>query len=104
MDAVTLRKLMESKGLNVKEGSDKSRLLALERTLRIILKEYNQSDRTCLRNISKWLKGKCQSGQFDIEEIPSRVIDYALEATAPECRNHWAVFMHILKKELSYPK
>jgi phage-related protein len=104
MDAKTLRELMIDRGLSVKEGSENFRLLALERTLKLIINTKNQSDRTCLRNISKWLKDKFQSGQFDIEEIPSRVIDYALEATNPECRNHWAVFMHILKKELGYPK
>jgi len=103
MDALTLQNLMISKGLNVKEGSDKSRLLALERTLRMILKEHNQSDRTCLRNVSKWITDKCLAGRFDIEEIPSRVIDYALEATSPQCRKPWAVFMHVLKKELGYP-
>jgi len=103
MDAITLRKLMIERGLNVKEGSDKSRLLALERTLGIILNTASRSDRTCLKNVSKWISEKCIGGQFDIEEMPSRVIDYALEATNPQCRNHWAVFMHIMKKELGYP-
>jgi len=104
MDALTLRQLMLKDGLNVKVGSDKTRLLALERTLRLILKTHNQSDRTCLKNVIKWIEIRCQNGTFDIEEIPSRVIDYALEASGPDCRNQWAVFMHILKKELGYPK
>ena len=104
MDALTLRQLMTKEGLNVKIGSEKSRLLALERTLRIILKTHNQSDRTCLKNVIKWIEIRCNNGSFDIEEIPSRVIDYALEATNPQCVNQWAVFMHILKKELGYPK
>ena len=94
---------MNDRGLSVKAGSEGSRLLDLERTLRIILKTHRQSDRTCLKNVIKWLSEKCESGKFDIEEMPSRVIDYALEATGPQCRNHWAVFMHILKKELGYP-
>jgi hypothetical protein len=104
MDSLTLQKLMIERGLSVKDGSERARLLALERTLGIILKTHSQSDRTCLKNVIKWLTEKCESCQFDIEEMPSRVIDYALEATGPQCRKPWAVFMHILKKELGYPK
>ena len=65
-----------------------------------IIRPLNQSDRTCFRNITNWLIGRCESGRFD-NRVFERVLDYAREA-AKGGRNPAAVFTTILKKELGY--
>ena len=104
MDALELRKIMLDMGLTITEGSDKIRFLHFERTLKIIIPPKNQSDRTNIRNIVRWVNEKCDAGVFDINETLARIIDFALEASGPESRVPAAVFMHVLKKELAYPK
>ncbi|MCP4262866.1 MAG: YdaU family protein [Planctomycetes bacterium] len=64
-----------------------------------IIKPRNQSDRTCFRNITSWLRDGCETGRFN-EQIFSRALDYAKEAAAG--RNPAAVFVSLLKKELDY--
>jgi hypothetical protein len=67
--------------------------------LESIIKPRNQSDRTCFRNITTWLRTGCATGKFN-EQIFARVLDYAKEATMG--RKQAAVFISLLKKELSY--
>ena len=104
MTEITLRDIMRSRGLSVREGTDFQRIEHLHKALKIVIPPKSQSDRTCLRKVTEWLLNKCESGKFNIEEVLSRVIDYALEATSPGAMNPAAVFMSILKKELNYPK
>ena len=103
MDALTLRNIMVREGLSVKEGPEKTRILHFERALKILIPPKNQSDRTNLKRVVRWVNVKCENGTFEINECLSRIIDYALEASGPDCRNSAAVFMSILKKELGYP-
>lgn len=103
MTESTLRDIMRAEKLSVKEGPDHQRIAHLEKSLKIILPPRSQSDRTCFRRIAKWICEKTESEIFNIDEILSRVIDYALEATSPGALNPPAVFMSIMKKELNYP-
>jgi len=64
-----------------------------------IIKPRNQSDRTCFRNITNWLRAGCATGKFN-EQIFGRVLEYAKEASLG--RNPAAVFISLLKKELDY--
>lgn len=89
--------------LSVKDGPLTQRLVHLEKALKIAIPPKSQSDRTCYRNIVNWLLEKCCAGTFNPDEMLTRVIDYALEATSPGAKNPPAVFMSILKKELNYP-
>jgi len=73
--------------------------LNFDSALTNIIKPRTQSDRTCFRNITKWLTAGCATGQFN-NEIFDRVMDYAREASAG--RNPPAMFMSLLKKELNY--
>lgn len=77
----------------------KVQALNFDSALTNIIKPRTQSDRTCFRNITKWLIAGCATGQFN-NEIFARVLDYAREARAG--RNPPAMFMSLLKKELNY--
>ena len=104
MTESTLRDIMRAERLSVREGPDSQRIAHFEKALKIVLPPRSQSDRTCFRNIAKWISKKYESGIFyNLDEIFSRIIDYALEATSPGAKNPPAVFMSILKKELNYP-
>jgi hypothetical protein len=103
MTELQLRDIMISKKLSVREGPDHQRIDHLEKALKIVIPPRSQSDRTCYRRIAKWIRKKCETGRFNLDEILSRVIDYALESTSPGAKNPPAVFMSILKKELNYP-
>ena len=74
----------------------------VERALQIVLPPKNRSDRTCFRNIAKWLMAGCDTGTFNEKVVFRLVLDFALEASGPKSRNPAAVFMSILKKELRY--
>jgi len=103
MTESTLRDRMIAGNLSVKDGPLTQRLVHLEKALKIAIPPKSQSDRTCYRNIVNWLLEKCCAGTFNPDEMLTRVIDYALEATSPGAKNPPAVFMSILKKELNYP-
>ena len=103
MTESTLRDIMRAEQLSVKDGPDYLRIKQLETALKIVIPPRSQSDRTCYRRIAEWIQEKCDAGKFNIDEMLSRVIDYALEATSPGAKNPPAVFMSILKKELNYP-
>jgi len=75
------------------------RALHFTDALQSIIKPRNQSDRTCFRNITTWLRTGCATGKFN-EQIFARVLDYAKEASLG--RNPAAVFISLLKKELGY--
>jgi hypothetical protein len=98
-----LRDIMLAKKLSVREGPDHQRIAHFEKALKIVIPPRSQSDRTCFRRVAQWISEKSQSGIFNLDEMFSRVIDYALEATSPGALNPPAVFMSILKKELNYP-
>jgi hypothetical protein len=103
MTESTLREIMRAERLSVREGPDHQRISHFEKALKIVLPPRNQSDRTCFRNIAKWISEKYENGSFGLDELFSRIIDYALESTSPGAKNPPAVFMSILKKELNYP-
>jgi len=89
--------------LSVRDGELSQRIVHLEKALKIVIPPRSVSDRTCFRKVAKWLGEKCCAGRFNPDEILSRVLDFALEATSPGAKNPPAVFMSILKKELNYP-
>jgi len=59
----------------------------------------SRSDRTCFRNVTKWLVEGCATGRYTAE-IFERVLDYAKQAR--QGKKTAAVFMAILKEELGY--
>ncbi|MCP4612864.1 MAG: hypothetical protein GY845_29575 [Planctomycetes bacterium] len=79
-----------------------SKLITFERVIRHVIKPKDVSDRTTIRNISKWIKRQCETGKQNENEIFRRLVDYMIEASGPACRNPMAVFITILKKELGY--
>jgi hypothetical protein len=103
MDTITLRRRMMSENLTVRDGELSQRIVHLEKALKNAITTRSVSDRTCFRKVANWLLEKCCAGRFNPDEILSRVLDFALEASSPGAKNPPAVFMSILKKELNYP-
>jgi len=103
MTEFQLQKKMIDRNLSVKEGLLTQRIVHLEKAIKIALPPKSQSDRTCFRRVSNWIMQKCSEGIFNPDEMLSRVLDFALEASSPVAMNPPAVFMSILKKELNYP-
>lgn len=66
-----------------------------------IIQPRTRSDRTCFRNVTKWLVDGCTGGRFT-GEIFERVLDYANQARQGD--NPAAVFMATLRDELGYKK
>jgi len=96
---------MRQLGLDLNKANGvEAKALVFGRALKIVIPPRDQSDRTAFRNLTGWIKGKCESGQFDEQSIFRVVLDYALEASGPGSKNPAAVFMSILKKELGYKK
>ena len=105
MNEQTLMGLMKKRGINlVGDMSLEERALAWQRAVRIVIEPKDVSDQTCIRNISRWLIEKVNANVFNEHEIFRRVLDFAIEASGPNSKNQYAVFMHILKKELGYLK
>ena len=94
---------MRAGNLSVRDGELSQRVVHLEKALKIVIPPRSVSDRTCFRRVANWLLEKCCAGRFNPDEILSRVLDFALEASSPGAKNPPAVFMSILKKELNYP-
>lgn len=105
MDEVTLIQKMREQGLDLNAAETiEAKALVFERSLKIVIKPRNQSDRTCFRDLTNWLLVECNADVFDVDTIFRRLLDFALEASGPGSRNPAAVFMSILKKELGYKK
>lgn len=103
MNEIDLVRQMKEAGLDlnaVKTIEEKA--LVFERALKIVIRPVDQSDRTCFRNIVKWLTDECEAGRLNPNSIFRRVLDFALEASGPGSKKPAAVFMTILKKELGY--
>ena len=64
-----------------------------------LIRPRSRSDRTCFRNVTRWLMEGCTDGRFD-PSIFDRVLDYAREARRGD--KPPAVFMALMKKELGY--
>jgi hypothetical protein len=105
MNEINLKRLMREQGLdlNLAETTE-DKALVFERVLKLIIPPKSQGDTTGFRNVTSWLKDKCNRGDLDDGNIFRRVLDFALEASGPESRKPAAVFMSILKKELGYKK
>jgi hypothetical protein len=84
-------------------GSLDNQALLFNTNLNNIIKPKNQSDRTCFRNLTRWLLENVKSGKYT-EDVWNIVLRFAAEATAPSSRNPAAVFMKILKEEMDYGK
>ena len=78
-----------------------TRMNGFHQTLLATLPARSVSDLTCYRNLKVWLGDKIRAGLFEAE-ILDEVLSYAQEAKFPGCRNPYAVFMSILRKELGY--
>ncbi len=102
MEARDLIKQMQSQGLTIREGTLQERVDDCIEAVKLCIRPRTISDRTCLRNFRRWVLSNCESGLYTPDELMKRVIDHALEASRPECRNPRAVFMSLLKKELNY--
>jgi len=102
MEARDLIKQMQSQGLTIREGTLAERVDDCIEGVKLCIRPRTISDRTCMRKIRNWLLSRCESGVFSADELLPRIIDHALEASRPECRNPRAVFMSLIKKELKY--
>jgi uncharacterized protein YdaU (DUF1376 family) len=80
-------------------SSVRPRTLMFHEALINIIGARSQSDRTCFRNVTRWLIEGIASGRFN-EKIFDRVLDYAKEAR--NGRRPAAVFMALMKRELKY--
>jgi uncharacterized protein YdaU (DUF1376 family) len=87
----------ENQGPRTRESE--IRALHFSDALERIIKPRSRSDRTCFRNVARWLAEGCARGRFS-DDIFGRVLDLAREAL--HGRNHAAVFMHLLKEDLGY--
>ena len=105
MNEHKLRELMTQQGINLTEDmSVEERALGWQRAVKIVLRPKDHSDRQCVRNLANWLVKQCNSGHLNEHEIFRRTLDFAIEASGPESRNPYAVFITIVKKELGYLK
>jgi hypothetical protein len=75
--------------------------LAFHESLIGILPIRNGSDRTCFRNVTKWLKREVAAQRLKPVAFREALV-LAREATLPGVRKPNAVFMSLLKKELHY--
>jgi uncharacterized protein YdaU (DUF1376 family) len=64
-----------------------------------IIKPRSRSDRTCFRNVTRWLVEGCARGRFN-DAVFGCALDYAREARHGD--NPAAVFMSLLKQKLGY--
>jgi uncharacterized protein YdaU (DUF1376 family) len=64
-----------------------------------LIKPKTKSDRTCYRNITKWLADECRHRRFT-PEIFNEAYNFAKEAAIG--KNPRALFMSLMKKELGY--
>jgi len=91
--------------MNPKVSIEK-RKMYFEGCFKEILRARDQSDRTSLIRITRWLGEQCEAGKLDEEIVFGQVLNWAREVavgeTKREVRNPWAVLMSILKKELGY--
>ena len=78
-----------------------TRSKAFYETLIQTLPVRGPSDRTCFRNVTRWLRESVEAGRFD-DEIFADVLLLARESRLPGARNPNAVFMSLLRKELGY--
>jgi hypothetical protein len=104
MNEIDLVRKMREQGLDLNSAETiEKKALVFERSLKLVIRPKNQSDRTCFRDLTNWLLVKCNAGRLDSDTIFRRILDFALEASGPGSKNPAAVFMSILKKELGYP-
>jgi uncharacterized protein YdaU (DUF1376 family) len=80
--------------------ADASRGLHFHQALTDIIHPRTRSDRTCFRNVAKWLTRRCAEGNFTKDTF-AMALGFAEEAKS--ARNPAAAFMALLKKELRYP-
>jgi len=105
MNEIQLRKLMISQKLSIIDESitDGEKASNMLRVLYIIIPPKSISDRTTMRNIVKYYAELAKNKGEQPDAIFKVLIDFALEASGPFSRVPAAVFISILKKELSYP-
>ena len=102
MNRIELVRKMQAAGLTTLEGTIEARVRASMEAVSLCIRPVSISDRTCLRKMTEWAIAACDSGRYCPEELLARIIDHALEASNPACRNPRAVFMSLMKKELHY--
>lgn len=97
----------------VKGGSVVSEVYSIEKrrvvfveVLKGVLPTRNQSDRTCLYRVGKFLVKRCDDGRSDETAVFREVLGWAESIAADKkagtVRNGWAVFMSMMRKELGY--
>jgi hypothetical protein len=75
--------------------------LAFHESLVTVLPIRSGADRTCFRNVTRWLKREVQAGRLASTAF-KEVLVYAREARVPGVRNPNAVFLTTLKREFHY--
>ncbi len=102
MDERTLKHWMIERNLTVLEGSADERIETFEKVMAYVLPRKTVSDRTCHKNIIRWMRRAFLTSGWTPNALMPRFIDALLEATGPTVRNPNAVFITILKKEFGY--
>lgn len=96
----TKRSVSSSNSVRSRHSADiQIRALHFHDALVKLIRPVSRSDRTCFRNVTRWLMDGCTDGRFD-PTIFDHVLDYAREARRGD--RPAAVFMALLKKELGY--
>ncbi len=102
METMELSEKMRRQNLTIREGELDQRVRACMEAVKMCIRPISSSDRTCVRKIGDWATDLCQSGSHSSDELLPRIIDHALEASKPECRNPRAVFMYLMKTQLKF--
>ena len=80
--------------------------MVFQEQFREILRPKDQSDRTTLSKLARWLGEECKAGRLDEDVVFSQVLCWAKEVRDGEkegtIRNAWAVLISILRKELGF--
>lgn len=104
MTEKALKAWMIQRNLSILEGSMDERAEVMRKIIERCLPRKSVSDRTCQRNIVRWVRRELEKGTITPVAFLKRLIDAVIEATNPSVKNPNAVFITILKKEFGYAR
>ena len=104
MTEKALKAWMIQRNLSILEGSMDERAETMRKVIGHCLPRKSVSDRTCHKNIVRWIAGELETESITPVAFLKRLIDAVIEATNPSVKNPNAVFITILKKEFGYAR
>ncbi|HEX40845.1 MAG TPA: hypothetical protein ENN81_02135 [Phycisphaerales bacterium] len=66
-----------------------------------LMRPQRPPDKLAMRWVRNWLAAQVEAGRYN-EKIWGYVLDLAVESAGPACRNRFAVFQSLLRRELGY--